>query len=355
MQLHEFDKPVINLHELTNGIVKYHSPEFNREILGKPSTNDWGYYQSLEQIVGFLRSADHYVVARLAEYHIKNRRDTLQDQIPFYEFLNKNYFIISCRRQNLFEHALSQSLNRVHKKLNVFYAEEKINTFLDLYHKGINLDINTLLETLNTYKSYLAWCDNFEIGSYFNYEQCLDNMESYILNLPIFMSQRQRVTWQDKFEIDLETWNRCHFYSSDIGALALVAPQQLLRLGYVNNGEKTTILDLAPPHQQKLVAQHKNQFDAANAAINEMVALGIMVNPVPIKKQTLAEKLYIVRNLAQCADAYNQWAQKHSDFASEISLDTLYQQAHNEFQSWQPGLDLSANDLRPALMSSSNQ
>jgi hypothetical protein len=30
MQFHEFDRPVINLHELTNGLAKYYSPEFNR-------------------------------------------------------------------------------------------------------------------------------------------------------------------------------------------------------------------------------------------------------------------------------------------------------------------------------------
>lgn len=355
MQLHEFDKPVINLHELTNGIVKYYSPEFNREILGKPNPKDWDYYQSLEQIVEFLRPADHYVVARLAEYHIKNRQDSVQHQIPFYEFLNKNYFIISCRRKNLFEHALSQSLNRVHKKLNVFYAEEKINSFLDLYRSGVTLDINTLTETLETYRSYLAWCNNFEIGSYFHYEQCIDNMESYILNLPIFMSQAQRVTWQDRFNIDLETWNRCHFYSSDIGSLALSAPQQLLKLGYVESGEKTTILDLAPQHQQQLIAANQTSFDAANSAINHMVGLGIMVNPVPIKKHTLAEKLYLVRNLQQCVQAYNQWAHEHSDIATPVTLEELQQQAQIEFQCWHTGNDLSTNDLRPALISSSNQ
>ena len=35
MQLHDFDRHVINLHELTNGLNRYYSPEFNREILGK--------------------------------------------------------------------------------------------------------------------------------------------------------------------------------------------------------------------------------------------------------------------------------------------------------------------------------
>jgi hypothetical protein len=50
MQFHEFDRPVINLHELSNGLVKYYSPDFNCEILGKKQ-EAWGYYQTLKQIV----------------------------------------------------------------------------------------------------------------------------------------------------------------------------------------------------------------------------------------------------------------------------------------------------------------
>ena len=57
MQFHSFDRPVINLHELTNGLMKYYSPVFNAEVLGKP--NDWGYYQNLAQITELLASVDH--------------------------------------------------------------------------------------------------------------------------------------------------------------------------------------------------------------------------------------------------------------------------------------------------------
>ena len=33
MQFHSYDRPVINLHELTNGLVKYHNEKFNQEVL----------------------------------------------------------------------------------------------------------------------------------------------------------------------------------------------------------------------------------------------------------------------------------------------------------------------------------
>ena len=47
MNMHEFDRPVINLHELTNGLMKYYNPVFNCEVLGKPDNRPWGYYQKL--------------------------------------------------------------------------------------------------------------------------------------------------------------------------------------------------------------------------------------------------------------------------------------------------------------------
>ena len=35
MQFHQYDQPVINLHELTNGLVKYYNPTFDQDVLGK--------------------------------------------------------------------------------------------------------------------------------------------------------------------------------------------------------------------------------------------------------------------------------------------------------------------------------
>ena len=97
----EFDKPVINLHELTNGLERYYNTTLNQEVLGKPKGTHWGYHQTLPEIQDLLQSADHYKTSRLAHYHIVNRQDSINDQIKFYEYLNENFFIISCRRENL--------------------------------------------------------------------------------------------------------------------------------------------------------------------------------------------------------------------------------------------------------------
>ena len=119
MQFHDFDRPVINLHELTNGLEKYYSPEFGREIVSKSRVKNWGYYQSLEDVVKILSDVDHYKTSRLAQYHIKNRNDPIDQQIPFYRYLNENFFVIACRRHNIFEHALSMAINKITKNYSI--------------------------------------------------------------------------------------------------------------------------------------------------------------------------------------------------------------------------------------------
>ena len=94
MQFHQYDKPVINLHELTNGLSKYYSSDFNREVLGKKA-DKWGYHQSLQEVVELLESVDHYKTSRLAQYHIRRRNDSMADQIPFYNYINENFFVIA--------------------------------------------------------------------------------------------------------------------------------------------------------------------------------------------------------------------------------------------------------------------
>lgn len=53
MQFHEYDKPVINLHELTNGIINYYNQDFNRELLGKPPDREkWGLLSNTTRSCG---------------------------------------------------------------------------------------------------------------------------------------------------------------------------------------------------------------------------------------------------------------------------------------------------------------
>lgn len=249
MQLHEFDQPVINLHELTNGLAKYYSPDFNQEIVSKKTVTKWGYYQSLQQIVELLSSVTHYKTSRLAHYHIVRRGDSVQQQIPFYQYLNENFYIITCRRSNVFEHALSMTLNTITKKLNVYTASEKIHSFYDIYKSGVNLDSNVFEAQLNAYKSYLDWSNRyFDIGSYFNYEQDIPRLEQYILDLPVFQNQRHKITWHDKFNISWNDWNRLHYAKSDVNALIAYSESTLKQIFLSSQKSVDLYQKSAPQH-----------------------------------------------------------------------------------------------------------
>ena len=382
MQFHDFDRPVINLHELTNGLEKYFSPDFNREIVSKRRVTDWGYYQSLEQIVQLLSSVDHYKTSRLAQYHIRNRQDPLDQQIPFYQYLDSNFFIIACRRHNVFEHALSMSLNTITKRLNVYSPQEKINAFIGLYTDKVEIDQRVLKQQLDAYQQYIEWSANhFNIGSYFYYDQHLTNIEQYILNLPIFCDQPQRITWQEKFNIEFADWNRLHHVSSDLGRLSSdhlrllrdaqttqkadplkfyqqhALPEwpaahterdldhlpcdvrdrfrELVDQTHCDAGVLSSAVMQTLDHSARtFILDNRKAYSEACSAIEQMQRLDIIVSPPPIKKQTLDEKMHMIRNADQCLETFNEWASNHTDISQPISRYDVDQQIKHEHAFW---------------------
>lgn len=388
MQFHEFDRPVINLHELTNGLEIYFSTDFNCPIVSKRKVKNWGYHQSLEEIVKLLSSADHYKTSRLAQYHIKNRQDPIEQQIPFYKYLDENFFVIACRRRNVFEHALSMSINSITKRLNVYSHQEKIDVFLDMYSNPVDIDQTVLIRYLEDYRQYLTWSQShFNIGSYFDYDRSINDIENYILSLPIFKRFNQRITWQQKFGISLDDWNRCHWIPSDLGRLEhehiksirhhqnssqpdpLVVYQQLAPLEWPAVQNHADLENLPTHIQQRFqeilqtnlnkipvtfytsqmiqfLQHNQTGYENSQQAINRMKELDILTSAPPIKKQTLQNKINTINNFQQCLETYNQWAENHSDIVDVIDNETIKLQIHEEHQFW--------NDLRVSSFSESD-
>lgn len=407
MQFHNYDRPVINLHELTNGLVKYYNPTFKQELLGKKD-GSWGYHQSLEQVVELLASTDHYKTSRLAHYHIKNRQDPIADQLPFYQYLNENFYIISCRRHNVFEHALSWCLSKITKKLNVYSGEEKLSSFFELYRDGLDIDPNSLLQTLNAYRDYLEWCNNhFNVANYFYYDEHLPKIEQYILNLPIFAQRAKRISWQENFGQDFDTWNRCHYLASDIGTLALDRPEEFKQLANNTNiaslstNEQLFLDDyrkiadptwpelssmeqfdslpefikqeletqyhltvptdpgaivkhvqlpkelasLLPVEHQTFLATHNEQYQLTNSVIKNLTDTGVIVSAPPIKKQTLAEKKHMIKNYNHLLDVYNKWITNNPTVGNPINESVLDTMINMERQMWRPTDEVSADRL----------
>jgi hypothetical protein len=225
MQFHEFDRPIINIGHVELGLEKYFCPSFNREILRAKGDTKNHQHQTLAQIRDTLESVDHYKIAKLPYYNILGRQDPADQQVPFYQYLNDNFFIISCRRENLFEHALSWGLNKITHSLNVYSTANKVQAFGQFYINPVKIDPLSLEQSLNSYRQYVTWCDTyFRVASFYVYEKHLPDIEKYILSLPIFHRQAKLRTWEDVYGQSLQNWNKCHFYRSDLGSLDSLTP-----------------------------------------------------------------------------------------------------------------------------------
>jgi hypothetical protein len=329
MQGYDYGKPVINLHEMTNGLEFKYSLKFNQDILTKPEKFKWGYHQSLGEITRMLDSADHFKTSRLALYHIVNRKDSLSDQLSFYQYLNKNFYIISARRHNLFEHALSWCIVSASKHLNVYSPEEKTAVFKNIYEKGITVNPEVFTTYLGRYFNYLQWVnDHFNINSVFNYEDDLNNLDQYTSTLDIFPTNDKPKLWKDMFGISWEQWNACHYLNSakhqslsyNLTALEnhgtkLIAndKKELFEIEKIHNG-------MLSVKSEQFLEQNQNAYVQSNRSISQMVQDDIMVTPISIKLQTLAEKALIVKNFAQLIDVFDSWCVKHNVQLSSSSI-----------------------------------
>ena len=355
MQLQDYGRPVINLHELVNGLNKFYSPDFNQEIVGKHQAT-WGYHQSLTEIVDMLNSVDHFKTSRLAHYHLRNRNDDVGDLIPFYQYLNENFFIIAARRENVFEHAMSWALNRITKKKNVYSGQEKISAFYEIYRDGVDVDPEVMVKILEDYRLYLEWSErHFGISSYFHYERHMPDIEKYALNLPIFAGQKKIQTFKDTYGISFSNWNRCNYYTSNIGALALGNDNGLLKLGSTNIDKDlpetapSNVVAHLPVEQRSFVRTHIKNYVAATHSIEKMVELGILTSGVPIKKQTLAEKRFMIRNFDQCREIYNQWIAENPTVGKPVTELGVQAQIESEQQVWNPQLITNSTESSEPL------
>ena len=356
-----FDRPVINLHELSNGLTKYYNNTLNQEVVGKPQGTQWGYFQTLTEVQDLLKSADHYKTSRLAHYHIVNRQDSIAEQIKFYEYLNDNFFIISCRRKNLLEHALSWGINGHSKKLNVYSVAEKINAFQDIYADGITIQEKTLINYLNKYKSYIEWTDTyFNVQSYFDYDTDIHRIEDYILNLD-FMRGHVNNTWADMFGQDWHSYNACHrllpnlALNSDASGTPMRITTDTLtdrkwqqlrgpdwpedwrdfetaQLPQIIRSEIDSIFNtktvLVNQTQQAFLAQNLMPYLDTTGQLAQLCEDGFLVSTVPIKLQSMAEKQKIIHNWDQTVEWYNAWAQEHNE--AQYSASDLDDHAQQE-------------------------
>lgn len=397
MQFHEFDHPVINVSHPECGLQIVYNDDFNQPMLSKPDTT-LGSYEPLDQIIKMYKQVDHYTVTKIGSYTMCRRQDPQDQILPFYRYFDDNFYTIACRRRNIFEHALSWAISKVTKAKNVYSHGQKIETFIDLYRDRFEIDPQSLLDTLENYEKFLIWCDkNFSVASYYYYEDQVASIEQYILSLPLFNGQKKKHGWKDVFGNSFLDWNRCHFFASDIGSVALAndtlfpdivdniktmppnrasaalswtTSRQLIKsyndckdpswpqissIAEFDQLPETIKQECKTQHNLELsesgvdlhrnlsswlpqshinhIQQHATAYLKAIESLERMQKLGIL-SGIPIKKQTLTEKRYMIKNFDQCLHTYNDWIDRHPDIGSTVTYQDLEDSQNLDSQNW---------------------
>jgi hypothetical protein len=268
------------------------------------------------------------------------------------------------------------TLNTITKKLNVYTADEKLNTFFDIYRSGIDLEIDVFLNKLYGYKKYISWSEQyFKISRYFNYEQDVLNIEKFILNLPVFANQSRQVTWDKNFGIDFNQFNQTHYAMSDIGSvnlnefdklsfsksmsidnqLMLQEYQKIMPPDYPPVHSVSDLTNLPSKLKEKFAVEFINKngvtswleqdrqnkinkylpgYHSAKETIDQMIKLGIIISGPPIKKQTLQEKRKVIKNFNQCVEQYNQWIIDYPELGMPITDSDVDNQCLQEQNFW---------------------
>lgn len=274
--------PAINLHELTNGIHINYSDLYQANLTTKKNSQ-WSYYQSLPEITSILQETAHPIIARTAQYHINARHDPRLEQMQFYQYLNENFFIISARRKNIFEQAVSWMIAKESKKLNVYSTEEKIAAFSKMYAQGITINQSVLKHQFELYCDYEEWANrHFMINAHFYYDTDFETIEEYIFNLSMFANLEKKKTWKDFSGLSFNDWNKIHYLTS------------------IRKSD-TSITDIYS-------STELNLYRTFNFQLHTLVNNGVLTGGIPYKLQTFKEKTKIINNFSECLDTYKKWA-----------------------------------------------
>ena len=327
MNMSNFDKNVINLHELTNGIEEYFSSTFNQMVLGRSRTS--GYSQSLADIQELLERADHYKTSRLARYHIVRRKDSIDDQVKFYQYLSENFFIIAAQRKSVFEYGLNWGLKATTNKINVYSQQERLEQLYRLKDR-VTINTTTFKTILSNYKKYLEWvADYWNPNSFFVYEDSMHSIEDYVHNLDIF-NTKDKTSWKEMSGIAWQDWNRCHKLLGD--ALLAGKSTQLLLPDQTTKKQLVTIQENLPALEQQFLDNNLENYVGTKLKLDELDAARILPGSIPIKMQTLAEKKMLIKNFNELVDTYNEWAIDNG--FDEVTYDGLVEQSKSELSKW---------------------
>jgi hypothetical protein len=266
--LHLEKQPVINTHELLNGI----------ELKDNIATKNFAlkYSQSLDEIKRILQKSDQQtaLVSRLAKYHIDNRKDNAEKIKTFFNFLDQKFENkIMCVRENIFEYAMSWSIRQRSGLLNVYNKAEIVKV------AGVSeVDEEYFMGKCHEYVKYINWMEqHFPDIKKVSYEDMVKNTDFVLQKLTGYNN-----TFTNAFGIDLSEI-LSHEYD------------------FLRHRTKTTFSNSV----YKALAKYR-------MLVNKMIDSKKIVLGVPLKNTTLADKRNQIKNFDSCLDKFYKFAKNHN-------------------------------------------
>jgi hypothetical protein len=145
-----------------------------------------------------------------------------------------------------------------------------------------------------------------------------------------------KTTWQDRFDIDFNAWNRMHYL------LSLVLFEHEFS-----------------QEEKDFMAAHIDRYTLVREWLQEIEDAGVLHSCIPIKLHTLQEKSELIKNIDQCLITYNQWVnQNQPSYALTYSPEVLTQAAQLEYATWrgpdQSRTALTHTDIAPLRLAHSD-
>ena len=263
---------VVNTHELTNGLC------LKKRILAKDF--DLKYSQKLEEIIELIKKShkDTQIISRLAKYHLDARRDSIQSQEKFFNFLNSFYEKkIMCIRNNIFEYDLSWSIRERSGVLNVYNRKDK-RSVMDVSE----VDEDYFLKKCNEYVDYVYWIqDNFPNIEQVSYEDIISNSDSTIEKI---------IGYKDTFNKNFNT-NLSLILKMEYDFFNSLITENNKEFSYTKEEKKALVL------YKRL----------SRTLIDKKIVIGH-----PIKNTTLGDKKEQIKNFDRCLDKFYSFAKNHN-------------------------------------------
>jgi len=324
--------PVSNLHDLSNGLDEYYSNKFKKKLLIIQDKRI--YNQSLTEVISLLKTytKTQSMTCRLAHYHMLSRQDNITEREIFYKYINENFFIITCKRNNIFEYALSEGIKKYANIGNIYVTKQRFEILNQMYNNQISITQTDMIKFLNRYKDYENWTnENFNVNDTYVYENNVNNIDSYIKGLKCF-NDIEVPLWDEIFDIGWNDWNKCHRIISDLPFISnnnqhLLEDKTRSNNGFINGAK------VLPKEHQQFLYSNLGKYMSADTKIKKMASDKLLHSGLPIKMQTLLEKKLMIKNFNECLDVYNTWALKFN-YNTINNIDGFIQQSEKEYKYW---------------------